>query len=156
MKKFFCNLKALKVSTQPLILIFTMLLGICVEAETSNHVDSIPSNATEKIFEMLVRTDTSEAKLTAPMEIRVENIICKIGSGSPKKFVCSAKFLKKEQKEIAGDNNIFFQYLFDRNAIALVEMVKGSSTYKAESITCRYALNQLPYFSCVSEVSVKF
>ncbi len=131
-----------------IIFALSMLFGICTHAT--------PATATKEIFEILVKTDNFQAKLSAPMTIDVKNIVCSIGSGSPKKFACSAQFSKGSLKNIEGNNNIFFQHLSEKNAIALDDVKKGGSTYTAKSISCSYSLDQQPYYNCTSDVSIKF
>ena len=138
------------------IFAFSLALGLYAHAKSPAKDEFIPSNATEKIFEMLVKTDNSEAKLKAPMSVEVENIVCNVGSGSPRKFKCSAKFSGGVQKDIVGDNDLFFKYLNGKNAIALDEMMLGGTVYKAKSLSCRYALDASAYYRCTSEVSIKF
>lgn len=138
------------------IFFLTLSIAICAQAKPFVMNDSLPANATEKIFEMLVKTDNPKAKVKAPFEVKVENLVCTVASGTLTKFKCSAKFANGEQKDIVGDNNIFFEYLVGKKAIALDEVKLGGTTHKAKSLSCRYALDQQPYYRCSSEVSVSF
>lgn len=120
---------------------------------------SVPSSATQYIFESLVKSALESEKPKAPMKIEATNLECILGSGKPHQFNCKATFTINTQevrKPIAGDQNKFFEYLDAKGGIAVSEVKLGGTEYKAKKITCSYSLDQNTYYTCVSDISTKF
>jgi len=119
---------------------------------------ALPASATEKIFEILAKTENPTVILKAPMSVEAENIICTHGSGSLGVYHCSAEFKgtgKSVKKEIAGSTTLF-NYLNGKNAITVDEVLLGGTTYKTKKIVCTYKLDSEPYYKCTSDLSVQF
>jgi hypothetical protein len=112
---------------------------------------------TKDLFEILAKTQNGNSKTEPPMKVEAENVICSKGSVE-KNYSCSAVFLaegKSVKREIIDSNN-FFNYLSEKNAIALDGPMKGGALYKVRKISCRYSLESEPYYQCLSEVELKF
>ena len=92
------------------VLVFLALLT--AHAKVPNK--SVPSTATQYIFETLVKSTGDLTLQKAPKTIEAKNIECTSGSGAPHQLKCSATFNIENievKKDISGDNNKFFQYL---------------------------------------------
>ncbi len=121
--------------------------------------NSVPSSATQYIFDTLVKSSGDLKVPKPPRTTEVKNIKCIVGSGRPYQYNCSATFTiesKEVEKPIVGDNNKFFEYLDAKDGIALDEIKIGATEYRANKITCSYSLDSGNYYKCVSETSVKF
>ena len=139
----------------PLLLIIA-LLSLTAYAKPAK---AIPSTATKYIFETLVRSTGDQTPPKAPRTIEAKNVDCRVGSGSPMKYQCKATFNidgKDVEKSIDGDHNKFYEYLNAKSAIPVSEVRIGGVYYKANKISCTYSLDGGNYYSCTSDVTVKF
>jgi hypothetical protein len=118
----------------------------------------LPASATEKIFEILAKTENPAVILKAPMSVEAENIICNHGTGNPDVYSCSAEFKVngRNLKKDINSSTLLFNYLNGKNAIAVDEVMIGGVRYKSKKLACAYKLDSEPYYKCTSELSVQF